>query len=81
MNIKRKFMQFAKSFTTLDFRTDTQAQQVAAIKRKAARFETLKHTAGRLSDFGAGLIREECSYMEMFRMQYGPAVQYLGRNR
>lgn len=81
MNIKRKFMQFAKSFTTLDFRTSAQEQHMAAIKRKALRYQTLKHTGGQLADFGARLISEECSYMELFRTQYGPTMQYLGRNR
>lgn len=64
MSIKRKFMQFAKSFTTLDFRTTAQEQRIAAIKRKAHRHETLRHTAGIRSDFGAESIREEVHYMQ-----------------
>ena len=69
MNIKRKFMQFAKSFTTLDFRTDAQAQHMVAIKRKALRFETLKHTSGKLSEFGSASIREDVAIMR-FALSY-----------
>jgi hypothetical protein len=76
MNIKRKFMQFAKSFTTLDFRTDAQAQKMADIKRKAARFETLKHTAGKASDFGAAMLREDINYMQMFGRYYDFSYAY-----
>lgn len=51
MTFKQRIFGFRKSRVVLDLRTDAQAQRIADIKRKAQRFETLKHTSGKPSVF------------------------------
>lgn len=51
MNIRMKFSRFVKSYVTIDFRTTAIEQRIADIKRRAHRYETLRHTAGKVSVF------------------------------
>lgn len=63
MSIKRRLFKFVRSYTTMDFRMDHSAQILAAIKRKALRYQVLNHTGGYKADFGAESIREEVHIM------------------
>lgn len=51
MSAKMIFSRFVRSYKTLDFRTTTEQQMIADRRKQAQRYETLKHTNGKRSEF------------------------------
>lgn len=49
--MKFKFSKFVRSYCTMDFRKSHDELELERIKRKARRFEVLKHTNNKYSEF------------------------------
>ena len=70
MTFKQLIKGFRKSRVLLDLRTDDLTQRVADIKRKAQRYETLKHTAGKPSVYA-----EQAARLSRLRAEFRAAAR------